>query len=72
MSGDFQEARRALGAAYARSQVIRPDATRSQSSEVFLVGLGRRPMRSSRSSTSSLGQRRTGLSRTASRPILDA
>ena len=44
MSGDFQEARRALGAAYQRSQVIRPDATRSQSSEVFLVGLGRRPM----------------------------
>ncbi|HEX6273783.1 MAG TPA: RlmE family RNA methyltransferase [Polyangiaceae bacterium] len=42
MSGDFQEARRALGAAYARSQVIRPDATRSQSSEVFLVGLGKR------------------------------
>jgi 23S rRNA (uridine2552-2'-O)-methyltransferase len=44
MSGDFQEARRALGAAYQRSQVIRPDATRSQSSEVFLVGLGRRPL----------------------------
>jgi 23S rRNA (uridine2552-2'-O)-methyltransferase len=42
MSGDFQEARRALGASYARSQVIRPDATRSQSSEVFLVGLGRK------------------------------
>jgi 23S rRNA (uridine2552-2'-O)-methyltransferase len=42
MSGDFQEARRALTEAYARSQVIRPDATRSQSSEVFLVGLARR------------------------------
>ena len=48
MSGDFQEARRALGAAYARSQVIRPDATRSQSSEVFLVGLGRRPTTASK------------------------
>jgi 23S rRNA (uridine2552-2'-O)-methyltransferase len=44
MSGDFQEARRALAAAYAKSQVIRPDATRSQSSEVFLVGLGRRTL----------------------------
>jgi 23S rRNA (uridine2552-2'-O)-methyltransferase len=40
MSGDFQEARKAVGAAYERSQVIRPDATRSQSSEVFVVGLG--------------------------------
>ena len=38
MSGDFQEARKAVGAAYERSQVIRPDATRSQSSEVFIVG----------------------------------
>jgi 23S rRNA (uridine2552-2'-O)-methyltransferase len=42
MSGDFQEARRALGETYARSQVIRPDATRSRSPEVFLVGLGKR------------------------------
>lgn len=42
MSGDFQAARRALGEAYARSQVIRPDATRSRSPEVFLVGLGKR------------------------------
>ena len=42
MSGDFQEARRALDRAYSRSQVIRPDATRSRSPEVFLVGLGRR------------------------------
>jgi 23S rRNA (uridine2552-2'-O)-methyltransferase len=43
MSGDFQEARKAVGAAYERSQVIRPDATRSQSSEVFVVGLGLKP-----------------------------
>ncbi len=42
MSGDFQEARRALSEAYARSQVIRPDATRSRSPEVFLVGLVKR------------------------------
>jgi 23S rRNA (uridine2552-2'-O)-methyltransferase len=40
MSGDFQAARQAVGAAYERTQVIRPDATRSQSSEVFVVGLG--------------------------------
>jgi 23S rRNA (uridine2552-2'-O)-methyltransferase len=42
MSGDFQEARRSLAEAYARVQVIRPDATRSRSPEVFLVGLGQR------------------------------
>jgi 23S rRNA (uridine2552-2'-O)-methyltransferase len=41
MSGDFQEARAAVTKAYARSQVIRPDATRSRSPEVFLIGLGR-------------------------------
>jgi 23S rRNA (uridine2552-2'-O)-methyltransferase len=40
MSGDFQEARQAVGKAYERSQVIRPDATRAQSSEVFIIGLG--------------------------------
>ena len=40
MSGDFQAARQAVGAAYEKSQVIRPDATRAQSSEVFVVGLG--------------------------------
>ena len=42
MSGDFQEARRAVGETYSRAQVIRPDATRSRSPEVFLVGLGRK------------------------------
>lgn len=42
MSGDFQEARRSLGEAYSHSQVIRPDATRSRSPEVFLIGLGKR------------------------------
>lgn len=40
MSGDFEAARRALTDRYDRVQVIRPETTRSQSSEVFLVGLG--------------------------------
>jgi len=40
MSGDFQQARQAVGAAYERCQVIRPEATRTQSSEVFVVGMG--------------------------------
>jgi 23S rRNA (uridine2552-2'-O)-methyltransferase len=42
MSSDFQEARAALTALYARSQVIRPDTTRSNSSEVFLIGMDKR------------------------------
>jgi 23S rRNA (uridine2552-2'-O)-methyltransferase len=42
MSEDFQAARRAVAEAYERCQVIRPEGTRSQSSELFLVGLGRR------------------------------
>jgi 23S rRNA (uridine2552-2'-O)-methyltransferase len=40
MSGDFQAARAAVAAAYDKVQVIRPDGTRSQSSEVFVVGTG--------------------------------
>jgi 23S rRNA (uridine2552-2'-O)-methyltransferase len=40
MSGDFQTARQAVAAAYEKSQVIRPEATRTQSSEVFVVGMG--------------------------------
>lgn len=40
MSGDFQAARQAVAAAFERVQVIRPEATRTQSSEVFVVGLG--------------------------------
>ncbi len=42
MSNDFQAARSAVTAAFERCQVIRPAGTRSQSSEVFLVGLARR------------------------------
>jgi 23S rRNA (uridine2552-2'-O)-methyltransferase len=42
MSGDFGAARSALGDAYRRCQVIRPEGTRSRSSELFLVGLEKR------------------------------
>ena len=42
MSGDFEEARAALTKGYEKSQVIRPEGTRSRSTEVFLVGLRRR------------------------------
>ena len=42
MSSDFQEARAKLSSLYARSQVIRPDSVRTNSSEVFLVGLDKR------------------------------
>jgi 23S rRNA (uridine2552-2'-O)-methyltransferase len=42
MSGDFQEARRRIAERYERNLVVRPEATRSQSSELFLVGLRRR------------------------------
>jgi len=40
MSADFQAARRMTGERYERCQVIRPEGTRQQSSEVFIVGLG--------------------------------
>lgn len=39
MSGDFAEAKKRLVAAYSTTRVIRPEGTRSISSEVFLVGL---------------------------------
>lgn len=42
MSADFEAARAALVQSYEKCQVIRPDGTRSRSSEVFLVGLRRR------------------------------
>jgi len=38
MSADFQAARRMTGERYERCQVIRPEGTRQQSSEVFIVG----------------------------------
>ena len=40
MSAEFGELKRAISARYAECRVVRPEATRSQSSEVFLVGLG--------------------------------
>jgi len=40
MSGDFQIARKLAGERYEKSQVIRPEGTRQQSTEVFIVGLG--------------------------------
>jgi 23S rRNA (uridine2552-2'-O)-methyltransferase len=40
MSGDFQAARAGVAACYDKVQVIRPEGTRSQSSELFVVGLG--------------------------------
>jgi 23S rRNA (uridine2552-2'-O)-methyltransferase len=42
MSGDFAEAKKRLVAAYSTTRVIRPEGTRSVSSEVFLVGLGKK------------------------------
>ena len=39
-SGDFPEAKRAVAASFETVRIIRPDATRSESFEVFLVGLG--------------------------------
>jgi 23S rRNA (uridine2552-2'-O)-methyltransferase len=41
MSPEFGELKRAITARYAECRVVRPEATRSQSSELFLVGLGR-------------------------------
>lgn len=42
MSGDFQAARQAVRDRYDKEQTIRPSGTRSVSSEVFLVGTGKR------------------------------
>lgn len=42
MSEDFPQAKAALQEAFAEVRVIRPEGTRSQSSEVFLVGLKRK------------------------------
>lgn len=40
MSGDFQAARNAVAERYERVQTMRPETTRSQSSEVFVIGMG--------------------------------
>ena len=42
MSAEFGELKRAITARYTECRVVRPEATRSQSSEVFLVGLKRK------------------------------
>jgi 23S rRNA (uridine2552-2'-O)-methyltransferase len=42
MSNDFKVLETALRARYAECRTVRPEATRSQSTEVFLVGLRRR------------------------------
>jgi 23S rRNA (uridine2552-2'-O)-methyltransferase len=42
MSGDFQIARKLAGERYEKCQVIRPEGTRQQSTEVFIVGLALR------------------------------
>lgn len=46
MSADFAELKRAIVARHTECRVVRPEATRSQSSEVFLVGLGRKNLES--------------------------
>jgi 23S rRNA (uridine2552-2'-O)-methyltransferase len=42
MSADFEAARAALQQTYGKCTVIRPEGTRSRSTEVFLIGLGKR------------------------------
>jgi 23S rRNA (uridine2552-2'-O)-methyltransferase len=42
MSPEFGELKRAISTRYAECRAVRPEATRSQSSELFLVGLGRK------------------------------
>jgi 23S rRNA (uridine2552-2'-O)-methyltransferase len=42
MSEDFRAARAALAERYAKVQVIRPEGTRQQSSEIFLAGIGKK------------------------------
>jgi 23S rRNA (uridine2552-2'-O)-methyltransferase len=42
MSPEFAALKRAIVSRYGECRVVRPEATRTQSSEVFLVGLGRK------------------------------
>jgi len=42
MSEDFPKARAGVAEKYAKVRVIRPEGTRSGSSEIFVVGMGRR------------------------------
>lgn len=43
---EFDDARKALREVFAKVRIIRPEATRNESYEVFLVGLGFRPITS--------------------------
>jgi 23S rRNA (uridine2552-2'-O)-methyltransferase len=43
MSGDFPAARERVRGLFAEVRTIRPEGTRSQSAEIFVVGLGRKP-----------------------------
>jgi len=43
MSGDYKAAEMQVRKAYDSVRTIRPDGTRQQSSEVFVVGIGKRP-----------------------------
>jgi 23S rRNA (uridine2552-2'-O)-methyltransferase len=45
MGGDFEAFRGEVRALYGEVKVVRPEATRGASVEVYLVGLGRRPAR---------------------------
>jgi 23S rRNA (uridine2552-2'-O)-methyltransferase len=40
MSDDFPKAKNAVAERYSKARVIRPEGTRSGSSEIFIVGLG--------------------------------
>ena len=42
MSGEFEAIRKTLGEAFQQVRVLRPEGTRKQSTELFLVGLGLR------------------------------
>jgi 23S rRNA (uridine2552-2'-O)-methyltransferase len=44
MGEDFQTAKRAIKAAFAEQRAIKPEGTRSSSYELFLIGLGRKPL----------------------------
>lgn len=52
MGGGFQTIRATLAAAYRDVRVMRPEATRAQSSEVFLVALGKRSESAERAGSS--------------------
>ncbi len=52
MSDDFPKAKTAVASRYAKTRVIRPEGTRSGSSEIFIVGLGLRATQPKVGSTS--------------------